>query len=180
MQLDYVIKRLAAFVLVIMVAVSINFIVPRLIPGEPIQEALSASGRRGSITRIDLTPLIEAYNKKFGLDQPYWKQYLRYWGDLARGDLGFSISKYPARNADIILRAVPWTIGLLTVSSLMAFGLGTLLGAMLAWPRTPGVLANAFIPLSMIFSAIPYYLLGILLLFLPVSHLQHISQRGRP
>jgi peptide/nickel transport system permease protein len=114
----------------------------------------------------DFSKLVEAYKQKFGYDKPLWQQYLYYWRDLARADLGYSISRYPARVADIIGRALPWTVGMLGLATLLAFVVGTLAGALLAWSSTPAAFARAVIPLFIVLSSIPYYLLGLLLLFL--------------
>ncbi len=166
MKLDYVVRRLGIFALVVVVAVTVNFLIPRLVPGDPVQEKLMEVAAQGGVVSGDFRAMVAAYQEKFGLDQPLWKQYVRYWGTLLRGDLGYSISFFPSRVGDMIIRALPWTIGLLTVTSLLSVALGSVLGAMLAWPRTPRLVTNLFIPVAMVFSAIPYYLLGLLLLFL--------------
>jgi peptide/nickel transport system permease protein len=166
MHLSYILTRLGAFILVVFVAVTVNFIVPRLAPGDPVTQRLEAMANQGTALGGDFTKLVEAYKAKFGYDKPLWQQYLNYWGDIFRGDLGYSISRYPARSWEIIERALPWTIGMLGTATLLAFTVGTLAGALLAWPTTPAALTKAFIPLLIVFSAIPYYLLGLLLLFL--------------
>lgn len=166
MKLDYVVRRLGIFALVVVVAVTVNFLIPRLVPGDPVQEKLMEVAAQGGVVSGDFRAMVAAYQEKFGLDQPLWKQYVRYWGTLLKGDLGYSISFFPSRVGDMIIRALPWTIGLLTVTSLVSVALGSVLGAMLAWPKTPRMVTNLFIPVAMVFSAIPYYLLGLLLLFL--------------
>ncbi len=166
MNLRYLLTRLGSFVLVIFVAVTLNFIVPRLASGDPVTQRLEAMANQGTALGGDFTKLVEAYKKKFGYDKPLWQQYLNYWGDIFQGDLGYSISRYPARSWDIIRRALPWTVGMLGTATLLAFSVGTLAGALLAWPSTPAALTKAIIPLFIVFSAIPYYLLGLLLLFL--------------
>jgi peptide/nickel transport system permease protein len=166
MPLNYVTTRLGTFVLVIFVAVSINFIVPRLTPGDPVTQRLEAMANQGTALGGDFNQLVQVYKEKFGYDKPMWQQYLNYWGDLFRGDLGYSIRYYPTRTADIIRSALPWTIGMLGIATILAFVVGTVAGALLAWPSTPTAFSRAFIPLFIVFSAIPYYLLGLLLLFL--------------
>ncbi len=166
MKADYIAKRLGIFLLVVVVAVTLNFLIPRLMPGDPIQEKLAQMAVTGGVGGADFRTVIEEYQRKFGLDQPLWKQYVRYWGDLLQGDLGYSISLYPARVSDLIASSLPWTVGLLTMTTLLSFSLGTVLGALLAWPKAPRLAANVFIPVSMIFSSVPYYLLAVVLLFL--------------
>jgi peptide/nickel transport system permease protein len=166
MPLSYVVTRIGIFVLIVVVAVTINFIVPRLTPGDPVTQRLEAMANQGTAIGGDFSKVVEAYKQKFGYDKPLWQQYLSYWADLARGDLGYSISRYPARVSEIIFRALPWTVGMLGIATLLAFVVGTLAGALMAWSSTPKAFTQAFIPLFIIFSSIPYYLLGLLLLFL--------------
>jgi peptide/nickel transport system permease protein len=108
--------------------------------------------------------MAETYEKKFGLDQPLWKQYVRYLGDILRFDLGYSLAKYPTRVSTLISQALPWTIALLTVTTLLAFTLGTILGGLLAWPGSPRWL-QMFLPPLFTFSAVPFYLLGLILIY---------------
>lgn len=166
MPLNYILARIGIFLLIVVAAVTINFIVPRLTPGDPVTQRLEAMANQGTAIGGDFSKVVEAYKQKFGYDKPLWQQYLNYWLDLSRADLGYSISRYPARVGDIILRALPWTVGMLGVATLLAFVVGTLAGALLAWSSTPAAFAKALIPLFIIFSSIPYYLLGLLLLFL--------------
>ncbi|MEZ4734476.1 MAG: ABC transporter permease [Caldilineaceae bacterium] len=166
MRLSYIATRLGTFIVVVVVAVSVNFLVPRLAPGDPVTQRLEAMASQGTAIGGDFTKLVEAYKQKFGYDKPLWQQYLSYWRDLFRADLGYSISKYPARTWELVAHAIPWTLGMLGTATILAFVVGTLAGALLAWPATPTAAARLLIPLFIVFSAIPYYLLGLLLLFL--------------
>ena len=110
--------------------------------------------------------MVEAYREIFGLDESLPVQYYKYLeGILLRGDLGRSITFFPAEVRSIVLKAMPWTLGLLSMSTLIAFALGSILGALLAWPNSPYFI-RGLVPLLMPLSAIPYYLLALLLLFL--------------
>src|SRR5215467_13863310 len=164
-MLTYVLRRIGIFFLVVFLAVTINFIVPRLRSTNPVEARMNEFAQQGGGNAANIKQLIAIYNEKFGLDKPLWEQYLNYWRDVLHFDLGTSISFYPGKVRDEILRAAPWTIGLLAVSTLLAFTVGSLLGALLAWPRT-GRLFAIFVPLLMTLSAIPYYLLGLLLVYL--------------
>lgn len=166
MSLRYVLSRIGTVLLVIVVAITINFLAPRLAPGDPVTQRLEAMGSQGTAVGGDFRELVAAYKQKFGYDQPLWRQYLSYWRDLLRGDLGYSISKYPARTRDIVVKALPWTIGLIGVATLLGFAVGTLAGALLGWPSTPRAFGRVLIPMFVVFSSMPYYLLGLLLLFL--------------
>jgi peptide/nickel transport system permease protein len=108
--------------------------------------------------------MVRAYQARFGLDKPLYMQYLNYLADTFRLNLGYSLANYPARVGQLIANALPWTMGLLIMATLMGFVIGTFLGAVVAWPRSPKFLQSLVIPF-MTLSAIPYYLLGLILLY---------------
>jgi len=164
MPLVYVLKRLGVFLIVIWMASTLNFLIPRLAPVDPVRERLLQAVSFGGAGKTDMEKVVASYERRFGLDQPIWRQYLRYMGDIVRLDFGISIANFPARVTDIILRALPWTMGLLTLATLLAFALGTLLGAFIAWPKAPGSLQFLIAPLLTL-SAVPYYLLGLILVY---------------
>lgn len=165
MSLNYVFRRFGVFLLIVWAGATINFLMPRMAPVNPIRERLLQAVSFGGAGKTDMEAVVATYEARFGLDQPLWKQYLRYLGDVARLDFGVSIANFPSRASDIIMRALPWTLGLLTTATLIAFALGTVLGALLAWPRSPGAL-HYFAAPFLALSAIPYYLLGLVLVFL--------------
>ena len=164
MKVPYLVRRLLMFFVVIVFAATLNFIIPRLAPGDPIASVLEELRARGASTTGE-DKIVAAYREKFGLDAPMHEQYLRYLYNTLRFDLGHSISYYPQKVETALFYALPWTIGLLAVSTVMAFVLGSLLGALLAWPRAPSFVER-LIPFIMLLSAVPYYLLGLILLYL--------------
>ena len=164
MTIGYIARRLGVFLFVVWMAATVNFLLPRLAPVDPVREMLLQRASFGGAGNMDMIKVVETYEAKFGLDQPLWKQYLTYLGDVARFDLGTSIYFAPREVLDVILEAMPWTIGLLLVTTLIAFLLGTLLGALIAWPRSPRLLGIALAPLLTL-SAIPFYLLGLILVY---------------
>jgi peptide/nickel transport system permease protein len=109
--------------------------------------------------------MVQEYNVKFGLDKPLWQQYLNYLGDVARLDFNYSVSNYPRTVASMLADALPWTIGLLFITTVLAFTIGTLLGAILGWPGSPRWLRFALPPL-MALNAVPFFLLGLILIYL--------------
>lgn len=166
MTLDYFLKRLLQFVVVAFLAATINFFFPRMSGQDPIRQKLIQLETQGvSISGEDAQDLVATYNAKFGLDQPLWRQYLRYLGDMARLDFGYSIANYPSTVLATIARALPWTVGLLLTATLISFGIGTFVGALMAWDRAPFLLRAVF-PAFFTFSAVPFYLMGIVLLYL--------------
>jgi peptide/nickel transport system permease protein len=165
MTIGYVTRRVGVFLIIMWVAATLNFLMPRLAPVNPIREQLLQALSFGGAGKTEMAKVVETYEVKFGLNQPLWKQYLTYLGDLVRLDFGVSIANFPSRVIDIIMRALPWTIGLLLFATLMAFGIGTLLGALIAWPKSPGALSVALAPLLTL-SAVPFYLLGLILVYI--------------
>lgn len=164
MYLGYVGRRLGIMLLVVFLAVSINFALPRMMPGDPIQAQLSqllASGGGSG----DISAMVEAYQQRFGLDQPIWNQYLAYWQSLFRLDLGYSLTNYPERVDAAIANSLPWTLGLLGVATAVSFTIGTLLGGVLGWPRTPRWVRNVGSGVVLL-SSVPYFLIGMILLYL--------------
>jgi peptide/nickel transport system permease protein len=162
--LGYVARRVGVFLLIIIVAVTINFIMPRIRSTNPIEQRLYTMAGQGGVYVNQIQEMVKIYNQKFGLDQPLYVQYLNYWDDLLHLDLGQSLAYYPQTALEMILRAAPWTIGMLIMATILAFVLGTVLGALMAWPRTSRI-ALGLSPLFMTLSAIPYYLLGMLFIY---------------
>ncbi|HLZ08487.1 MAG TPA: ABC transporter permease [Chloroflexota bacterium] len=162
--IGYAARRIGVFLLIIVVAVTINFVMPRIRSTNPIEQRLYMMAGQGGVYVNQIQDMIKIYNEKFGLDKPLYVQYINYWRDLFNLDLGKSLAFYPQTTTEMILRAAPWTIGLLTVSTLIAFALGTVFGALMAWPRTSRI-ALGLSPLFMTLSAIPYYLLGMLFIY---------------
>lgn len=165
MPLRYLLGRLGAFVLIVWAAATLNFAVPKLASVDPVREQMLQAASGGGANAQPIEEVVKAYNKRFGLDQPVWKQYVRYLWDMARFDFGYSITRFPRRVSAMILDALPWTLVLVTISTLIAFALGSIFGALLAWPRAPKVI-HAFAPPLLTLSAIPYYLLGLGLIYL--------------
>lgn len=164
MPLGYVLNRLGLLLLIIFIAISINFLIPRLIPGDPIESALRTQLAISGSVSVDIEALAASHRAKFGLDKPQWRQYISYWTDILKGDMGVSLVSYPDSVSGKIKDALPWTLGLLVISTIIAFVVGSTLGALLAWPRSPRAI-KAVVPILMLFSAIPYYLLAIVLVF---------------
>ena len=164
MTSSYVFKRIFLFFIVIWAAASVNFFVPRLGTGrDPIREKLGQLAASGGLRQEGVEAMVKAYQVKFGLDQPLYVQYLNFLSDTFTLDLGYSLANYPARVGQMIANAMPWTIGLLLVSTLMGFFFGTFMGALVAWPRSPRFVQGLVLPLVTL-SSIPYYLLGLILI----------------
>jgi len=163
MDLSYFLRRIGMFFLVVFVAATINFFVPRLAPGNPIG-AITSRMASASTGVENGKEMFEAYRQRFGLDQPLYVQYAKYMWNTLHLDFGQSLSAYPADVSDIVLPAIGWSLGLIGVSVLFTFAFGVAVGALLAWKGTPE-LVRAVLPITMIGGVLPYYLLGMLLLY---------------
>ena len=164
MQVGFVLKRLGVFFIIVWAAASVNFILPRATGENPIRQKILQEAASGGYLMKDMDAIVEQYTKEFGLDRQIWIQYLDYLWDLAKFDLGKSITNYPTEVSEIIALSIPWTIGLLTVALVFAFLIGTIFGALLGWERAPKWV-RIFVPPLFVFSSIPYYLLGLVVLY---------------
>jgi peptide/nickel transport system permease protein len=163
-MLAYIARRVAMAGLLMFVALSVNFAIPRLMPGDPVEQQLAAISAAGGQTG-DTAEAARVMRAALGLDRPLWRQYFSYLGNASRFELGVSVASYPQRVSEIVLAGLPWTIGLLGTATLISFTTGSLLGAMMAWPRAPRVLKLLALPV-IVLSAIPYFILGIVLMAL--------------
>jgi peptide/nickel transport system permease protein len=164
MYAEYVARRAGIMLLVVFLAVTINFALPRLMPGDPIEAQLNQLMATGGGAMGDVRAMVESYRARFGLDLPVWQQYLSYWQSVFRLDLGVSVANYPERVSDAIAAGLPWTLGLLGFATLVSFTVGTLLGGLMGWPRAPRFL-RSFGSGIVLLSSVPYFLIGMILLY---------------
>jgi peptide/nickel transport system permease protein len=166
MRVSYLVQRLILFVIVVWVSATINFVLPRLSGGNAIRQALVTQAAQGGNMQSNIDAMVAEYDKDFGLDKPLPEQYLIYLWNISHLDFGFSMAAYPMRVSTLMMGALPWTLALLGLSTAIAFVLGNFFGALLAWPRTPRFLVNVLLPPFLTLSAVPYYMLGLVLLWL--------------
>jgi peptide/nickel transport system permease protein len=173
---NYVLKRIGMWFLTIWLGTTIIFMVPRMAPGDPVAGMISRMlAQSGYIENA--AEIINAWRARFGLDDPLPVQYIRYVGNSLRFDLGYSLANFPSRVEDMVFQALPWTIGLLLVATFISFILGNTIGALMAWERTPGWLQN-LLPVSLTFTSIPFFMLGILLIYIFAFWLQWLPASG--
>jgi peptide/nickel transport system permease protein len=168
--LRYIGQRLLVLVITVFLSISVVFFVPRLVPGNPLGAIFinlaSVGGRAGA------PELIEEYSRRFGLDKSLWEQYVSFLTELMRGNLGYSISSFPSQVSDLLRSALPWTLTLLAVTTLISWLLGSLIGAVAGWRGNKSPLSRVLVPVALIFYTTPYYILAIILLFLFASYWQ--------
>jgi len=153
---QYFTRKLFIYILTFFIAVTIDWLIPRFMPGNPVQVLLA----RASLHAEAAKEMYSYYTKAFGLDLPLWKQYLSFWNAIFHGDLGTSILLFPQPVIKIIMRAIPYDIFLLLPSILLSWFAGNKFGAFAA--RTKW-LDNTVLPIGYILTATPYMWLAILL-----------------
>jgi peptide/nickel transport system permease protein len=141
--------------------VTLNFFLPRLMPGNPALAMLAKF--RGPVNPSALKALEVAFGVK--THQSLISQYVGYLGDIATGKFGTSLYFYPESVGRVILDAIPWTLGLVGVTTILAFLLGTGIGIVAAW-RRGGVMDSILPPTFVITSAIPYFWIGLMLILI--------------
>ena len=159
----YVLRRLGMFFFTIWFSATIMFVIPRLAPGDPVTSMITRLSAQAGFVEGS-AELIEAWRERFGLDAPLPIQYFDYLRNMLTFDFGYSLSQFPVTVQSMIARAIPWTIGLLTLATVISFLAGSLIGALMAWRRTPG-LVKVFLALTLTFTSIPFYILGLLLIY---------------
>jgi peptide/nickel transport system permease protein len=178
MSLNYLAQRLLVFVLVIWFAMTLIFFLPKLVPGrDPVMERMTMLAAGGGIQVEGIKKMVEAYRAEFGLDKPLYIQYLYYLRNMIRLDFNYSLAQYPTKVIDLIQQALPWTIGLLTVATVLAFALGTLAGGLLGWPRTPRWVAWMLTPILLL-SSVPFFLLGLMMMYVFAFQLKLLPLGG--
>jgi len=153
----FFVRRFVFYVITFWAAMTINFFIPRIMPGDPVSALIAANQGKISPDAID------ALKALFGLDEntTLWQQYVAYWTHLFHFDLGISFSgREPV--VDILARSLPWTIGLVGIATIISFTIGTLAGVAIGWRR--GTRADVLLPISTFFSTVPYFWLALVVI----------------
>ncbi|GCE06536.1 ABC transporter permease [Dictyobacter aurantiacus] len=156
----HLLRRIGFYLIALWGSLTLNFFIPRLAPGDPAQIFIARFQGR-------IRPeALHALQLQFGVSKdPLWVQYFQYLNSLLHGNLGLSITYYPTPVAEAIGQELPWTLVLVTISLLISFGLGTLLGAVIAWRRN-SFLDSLLPPLMTFISAIPYFCMALIMLYI--------------
>jgi peptide/nickel transport system permease protein len=156
----YLLQRIGFYIFTAWAALTINFFIPRAIPGDPVKSLLARyQGQMNSDAMDSLYVL-------FGLDKhaSLWSQYVKYWVQLSHGDLGLSFSVFPSPVSEVIASALPWTVALVGITTIISFLIGTSLGVLAGWKR--GSWIDGLLPATTFLSSIPYFWLGLLSIYL--------------
>src|SRR5580698_8567554 len=164
-------RKIAFYILTFWVAITVNFLLPHFMPGNPIQTMIGKL--TGEVTPQEITAIRLSFGG--GLDKPLLSQYFTYLDQLVHGNLGVSLTL--GTNVSTVLReAVPWTIGLIGLSTILSFFIGTLCGALLGWTR--GSRLDSLIPTATFFQAVPYFFLATVMLLVFGSNLHWFPVLG--
>ena len=155
----FLLRRLAFYLAAFLVAATINFFLPRLMPGDPIQIMFASAGSELSLENLNALKLTFGF-----IDAPLGEQYLRYLQRVFTGDLGRSVKYFPLPVTELLGRALIWTLGLMGIATVVSFSLGTFMGVVAAWNR--GKPIDSAISLSAIFSSsVPAVVVSLIMLF---------------
>jgi peptide/nickel transport system permease protein len=159
----YLLARLGQFVLVVFIGINIAFVVTHATPVDPVEQTIAATTQFGTTSPEAIALMRQSLRELYGLTGSVWEQYLVFWKRVAIGDFGPSLSAFPTPVSTLVWRALPWTVGLLTVSTLLTWVLGNALGGLAGYYRNNRLLRAAGI-VVIAFHPIPYYILAFLLL----------------
>lgn len=157
----YFTKKIVWFLITLVAAVILNFILPRLMPADPVA-AITSRVARGINDPAAVRIIYENYQRQFGLDKPVLEQFFVYIRNLFRLDFGLSFSRYPRPVSDIIASALPWTIGLQLPAILTGWFLGNLLGALAAYIRKG--FDKILMPAMLFISGLPAFGMAVIML----------------
>lgn len=158
----YVIRKLGFYLVAAWAAITLNFLIPRALPGSPVDAMLAKLALRGPVsaeTRRSIEMMLGADTQ-----QSLIKQYLDYLVGLVSGDLGVSVTYFPAPVAQVIIQSLPWTLWLVGLSTLITFLLGVGIGMFVGWRR--GTWLDALIPSTTVLQSIPYFWLALVFVYI--------------
>ncbi|MFC6090317.1 ABC transporter permease [Saccharothrix lopnurensis] len=156
----YYVRKFAFYLVAFWAALTLNFFIPRLMPGNPVDILMAKLAQRGGT--VDPSAR-RAYELLLGgnSSESLPRQYLSYLGNMFRGDLGVSVSAFPTPVSQIIGEALPWTLVLVGIATFLSFVLGIALGMFVGWRR--GTWLDGLVPATTVLAAVPYFWLALIL-----------------
>jgi len=156
--MTYLLRRVGFYLFTAWAAITINFFIPRLIPGDPVLSLISKY--QGQLS----TKAIASLYILFGLDkhESVFSQYGHYWVQLFHGDLGLSFTFFPTPVSEVISSSLPWTLALVGVTTVVSFMVGTGMGVLAGWRR--GSWVDLVLPVTTFLSSVPYFWFGLIMI----------------
>jgi peptide/nickel transport system permease protein len=157
----HVVRKLAFYLVALWVAVTLNFAIPRLLPGNPVDILIGKLQLQGPVAPATR----HALDVLFGTNssEPIWRQYVDYLNGLVHGDFGVSVTYFPAPVTDVIGQALPWTLMLVGLSTVITFVVGVGLGMLAGWRR--GTWIDSIVPTTTLLQAVPYFWLALVVVY---------------
>lgn len=159
----HLLRRILFYLAAIWASATMNFFIPRLAPGDPVQAILGKLQKSGVAISPDTVRSLETSLGLHATD-PLWLQYVKYLNDLLHGDFGRSFTNYPAPVTEVIGQGIMWTVGLGTVAVVIGFIVGCLIGLLTAWKRGT-VIDSVLSPAITFLYAIPPFWLALLVVY---------------
>lgn len=156
-------KKILWFIITFIAAVLLNFILPRLMPGDPVA-VITAKAAQGMSEASAVKEIYEQYADEFGVNEPMIVQFFTYFGNALKGDFGLSFSQYPREVSDIIGDAIWWTVALQLPAIIFGWIIGNILGALAAYIRKG--FDKILMPVALFFSSVPAFGMAVILLVL--------------
>ncbi|MCR5769916.1 MAG: ABC transporter permease [Butyrivibrio sp.] len=156
-------QKIMWYLLTFICAVVLNFVLPRLMPGDPVA-AITANATSGMTSSVAIQKVYEDYAEKFGTNLPMWQQFFKWAGNALKGDFGISFTQYPRTVSDIIGSAVGWTLALQLPAIIIGWLIGNLLGAIAAYKK--GIMDKVILPVFLFVSNVPAFGMAVVLLFI--------------
>ena len=157
--MKYLLRQVSLYLLAAWASLTLNFILPRAMPGDPVMALIARM--RGRLKPEEIDAIKQAYGFTNG---PLIQQYIQYLSHALRGDFGLSISSYPAKVSSVIATGLMWTILLGSLTLVLSFIIGTILGVIIAW-RRGGTLDSALPGLLNFIGSFPYFWLAMVALY---------------
>ena len=158
---DYFLQKLGWFLITLVFAFLLNFLLPRLMPGDPVA-AIVARLAQGMSNSSGVQAIYQQYADLFGTNKPMLEQFFLYVRNVAHGDFGFSFSQYPRTVADVIKASIWWTVALQFPAIVVGWFIGNTLGALAAYLK--GGFDKVLLPVSIFVSNLPAFGMAIILL----------------
>ncbi len=158
----YYTNKMIWYLITFVIAVGLNFVLPRLMPGDPVS-AIAARAVDGMTDSTAIQAVYEDYAEKFGVNEPMITQFLVFVKNAIKGNFGVSFSQYPRTVSDIISSSVWWTVCLQLPAIMIGWILGNLLGAVAAYMK--GVFDKGILPFFLFISNVPAFGMATILLY---------------
>jgi len=176
--LRFLCKKILVFIGIFIVSGTLLFTIPRLMPSNPVEMMIvkilggsmgtsigtGGGGTTGGVTQGSMVEVLRrVYSERFGIGEPLHVQFILFWRRIFTFDFGISYSYYPAKVNDVVMRALPWTLALITPVPIIGFFIGNRIGSIVALKK--GKAANIVYYLAMYLSIMPYYWFGMILIY---------------